>query len=61
MRTLAARIRREPAVLAGAITSIALLFGHDVDPDTALQVASIAGPLVAGLVTRFFVTPVHGG
>lgn len=51
------RLRLEPAVVTGVVVSVALLFGYELDPDSVLQVASVVAPFLAGLVTRFFVTP----
>lgn len=52
------KLRTEPAVITGVIVSVALFLGYDLDPDTVLQIVSIVAPLVTGIVTRFFVTPI---
>lgn len=60
MRKIIDKLYREPAVLVGTVFAFIAYFGVVVPADKMSQiteVATVLGPIIAGFITRHFVSP----
>ena len=60
MENILARLRNEPALIAGVVLAVASVVGREVtDAEVSAlhQAVEVLGPLVAAVILRHFVTP----